>query len=370
MIRVTYVISDLEAGGAETQLLHFLRHLDRERLEPSVVYLFGTGTLASAVRDLDIQVHTVGLKRWNFPAAATRLLGLLRKTRPQILHLHLTHATVLGIVLSRTFGIGRCVVTRHFAGAGRRGFVYGLERRLLPYASRVIAVSDFVGRDVESLPGIRSGKVVTIPNGLDLEWFDARAEDAVANAGWPERDEGELRIGALANWREGKGLDRLLRAYSVVRSKIASARLWIGGDAPEATTGVGIEGVTWLGTLPHTKVPAFLRHVDVLAHPAEREAFGLAILEGMAASRPVVALRSGGIAELVSPDETGFLVDAREPDTDSALAEKVCDLLEDPHLRERMGASGRERAEKMFSMHAAVRRAESVYEEISSQTPG
>lgn len=367
MIRIAYVISDLEVGGAETQLLHFLRHLDRERFEPSLVYLFGAGALAPQVRDLGIQVHTVGLTRWNLPAAATRLLGLLRRIRPQILHLHLTHATVLGISLSRTSGVGRCVVTRHFAGAERRGVVYGMERRLLPYASRVIAVSDFVGRDVESLPGMKSRKVVTIPNGLDLEWFDARAGDPSANKGWPDRIEGELRVGALANWRDGKGLDRLLAAYSVVRGRVPHARLWIGGDAPEATSGGGIEGVSWLGALPHARVPAFLRNVDVLAHPAKREAFGLAVLEGMAASRPVVALRSGGIGELVSSGETGFLVDAAEPDAESALATKICHILENPDLCEGMGARGRKRVETVFSMHTTVRATESLYTKVSSQ---
>jgi glycosyltransferase involved in cell wall biosynthesis len=231
----------------------------------------------------------------------------------------------------------------------------------------VIAVSDFVGRDVESLPRMKSRKVMTIPNGLDLEWFDARSDDPGANEGWPDRIEGELRIGALANWREGKGLNRLLAAYSVVRGRVPHARLWIGGDAPEATIRGGIEGVSWLGALPHAKVSAFLRSVDVLAHPAKREAFGLAVLEGMAASRPVVALRSGGVGELVDSGETGFLVDAAEPHAGSALAAKICDLLEDPDLREGMGARGRKRVETVFSMHTAVRATESLYAKMSSQ---
>lgn len=375
MIRVVYLINELEIGGAETQLFHFLRHLDRERFDPTVIYLFGSGELVGEVRDLDIPVHNVGLTRRNLLPAATRLLGLLRKIRPHILHLHLIHATVLGIFLSRTFGIGRCVVTRHFHRAFRRGFVRRLEGRLLPYAARIIAVSDFVRGDVEALPGVRRDKVVTVYNGLDMEWFDASAarvngagktgavEDPEAT--WPRRAEGEVRIGALANWREWKGLGRVLAAYSALRDEAPGVQLWVGGSVPDASRQPDIEGVTWWGPIPHGSAPSFMRQLDIFLHPSAGEAFGLTVLEAMAAGRPVVGLAAGGLREVVVHGETGFLVEETGGGgMKSSLSACLMNLIRDPELRGRMGTSGRERVVGTFSIREIVRRVEALYVEV------
>jgi glycosyltransferase involved in cell wall biosynthesis len=367
VIRVAYLINDLETGGAETQLLHFLRHVDQARLQPSVIYLFGNGTLAPEIRRMGIDVHTVGLSRWNVPLAFLRLLRLVRRLRPRVLHLHLRHATVLGMLLARILGIRCCAVTRHFLDVGKKGPVPSLERRLLRDAARVIAVSGSVREVVLGLPAIQSDRVVTIPNGLDLEWFDKQADEVSAEGIRPAREEGEMRLGALANWRGGKGLSRLLEIFSILRGRVPQLRLWVGGAAAPASENRGVEGVVWWGPIPHEKVPAFLRSVDVFVHPASREAFGMSVLEAMAAGRPVVATSTGGMRELIVHEETGYLVGGLEKEGGaSSIASAVTGLLSDPALAEAMGRRGRERVEESFSIAETVRMVEALYDEICS----
>jgi glycosyltransferase involved in cell wall biosynthesis len=84
-------------------------------------------------------------------------------------------------------------------------------------------------------------------------------------------------------------------------------------------------------------------------------------MEYMAAAKPVVSTRVGGVPELVQEDVHGLLVDPRDPE---ALAEAVARLLRDPALAKRLGAEGRKRQQREFSLEAMVGRIEDLYEEL------
>jgi glycosyltransferase involved in cell wall biosynthesis len=109
-------------------------------------------------------------------------------------------------------------------------------------------------------------------------------------------------------------------------------------------------------------VPAILPLVDVCIHPSVDEAFGIVLLEAMAARKPVVATQVGGIPEIVGDGITGLLVPPRDP---SAIADAVCALLRDEPLRKRMGAAGRVRVEREFTIQKTVRSYEALYDEIA-----
>jgi glycosyltransferase involved in cell wall biosynthesis len=91
------------------------------------------------------------------------------------------------------------------------------------------------------------------------------------------------------------------------------------------------------------------------------EPFGIPVIEAMAAGLPVVATRAGALPEVVVDGETGILVERGDSE---ALAAAICKLLSDPHLRERMGAAGRERVRRLFTWEHSVARLQKLYDSI------
>ena len=116
------------------------------------------------------------------------------------------------------------------------------------------------------------------------------------------------------------------------------------------------EHFRFLGFRPDA--PALIPLFDVVAVPSHVEPLGNATLEAMAAGRPVVGARVGGIPEMVVDGETGLLVAPRAP---ADLAEALRRLISDPALRARLGAAGAHRARSAFSLEAHVTRLEEVY---------
>ncbi|MBD3335218.1 MAG: glycosyltransferase [Candidatus Eisenbacteria bacterium] len=362
MIRVVHVISELEPGGAETQLLHLLRRIDRTRFEPSVVYLFGPGTLAGRFRKAGIPVRDLELRRWNVPLASYKLAAHLRRiAAPCITHLHLVHATVIGVPAAAVAGCAGAIVTRHFVRPRRRGLAHRLEPRLLKRADRVIAVSDAVTRRLTEVERLPASKIETIPHGIDLAWFDDRAAESRLAERWPAPTGAEIRIGAVGNWRELKGFDTLLAAFRRIRSRHSTAQLWIAGRRPGGGLPDAGSGVTLWYELQPEEVPAFLSQLDIYVQPSREESFGLAALEAMAAGLPVVATRTEGLAELVAPHETGLLIEVGDT---AALDEALEALLKSREARESMGRAGRLRVERRYTIERTIADVQRVYESV------
>jgi glycosyltransferase involved in cell wall biosynthesis len=164
-----------------------------------------------------------------------------------------------------------------------------------------------------------------------------------------------------------KGQEYLLKAMRDILRSFPAARLLIAGEGAERprlqqlveTLGIG-DAVMMPGFEP--KIPAMLRRLDLCVHPAVDEAFGIVLLEAMAARKAVVATNVGGVGEIVADGETGLLVPPCDPD---AIARAVCTLLGDPTRRERMGNAGRNRVEREFTVQRTVRSYERLYDELT-----
>lgn len=122
------------------------------------------------------------------------------------------------------------------------------------------------------------------------------------------------------------------------------------------------EHVKFCGALTHAEVLEVLQSADIFVHCSDYEGLGLAIMEAMGASLPVVASRVGGVADLVEEGETGFTI---SPDDVEGYAEKILLLLKDNHLRERLGANGHRFAVRYLSRPRILAQLETVYQELS-----
>jgi glycosyltransferase involved in cell wall biosynthesis len=227
-----------------------------------------------------------------------RYLELRRRIRAAAPHdVTWAHFLVPSGLLASQAG-GPLVVTAHGRDVRNVGSIPGVARltaRVVERASSVIAVSDYLRRELEErLPAAR-GKVHVVDSGVDLERFGAvaPAEELESPA--------FVHVGSLT---ERKNVIRLAESFAT----LGRGSLTFVGDGPLRAQLEGRERVRVVGRVPHEDVPAWLAAADVVCGPSLIEPFGQAILEAMACERTVVATRVGGPPEFVTP-EAGVLVD-------------------------------------------------------------
>src|SRR5437868_4181343 len=190
------------------------------------------------------------------------------------------------------------VVTAHGRDVRNVGAIPGvaaLTRRVIRRASTVIAVSDYLRRELETkLPEAR-GKTEVVDSGVDLERFSVVPRENGRDA------PSFLCVGSLT---ERKNVVRLADAFA----RLGRGSLTFVGDGPLRAELEGRPGVHVTGRVANTAVPGYIAGADVVCAPSLVEPFGQAILEGMACGRTVVATRIGGPPEFVPP-AAGILID-------------------------------------------------------------
>jgi glycosyltransferase involved in cell wall biosynthesis len=299
-VRVLHVITGLGAGGAEQQLRLLLRHLP---VESDVVTLTNPGAVADGLTADGVRVTHLAMGGNRDLGALPRLTAIVRRGRYDLVHTHLYRACLYGRVAARLAGVRAVVATEHSLGdsqmegrpltAGVRA-LYLLGERL---GRATVAVSPTVaGRLVRW--GVPEQRVAVVPNGIDLAAFafDPAARHRTRTLLGLERD--AFVIGGIGRLVPGKRFDVLIDALARLPS---DCRLLLVGDGPQESAlrlaarraGVG-ERVVFAGERPYLAdrssgpdLPALASAMDVLAAPSTEEAFGLAVVEALAAGLPV-----------------------------------------------------------------------------------
>jgi glycosyltransferase involved in cell wall biosynthesis len=321
-------------GGSERHLLTLLPALAERGVD---VRFLGLDDMSHApdpfYEALTVPFARVPASRDIDPRLALRVR---RETRAaDLVHTHLVHADVYGAL-----GARRLVSTKHNDDPFRAGAFRFVERALARRASRVIAITEALARFQVERVGLPADKLEVVHYGLDevpLAWGSNPPDDVPPDA---------RVLLAVCRLEPQKGLDVAVRALPDIRARHPNAELVVLGEGPQRSELERLAGdlhvpAHLLGRVPD--VAAWLRRADLLVHPARWEGFGLALLEAMLASKPVVATNVSSIPEIVVDGETGLLV---APDEPSALAATVIRVLEDPGS---YGEQGRKRAQSHFS---------------------
>jgi alpha-maltose-1-phosphate synthase len=319
------------------------------------------------------------------------MVGLVES--PDIVHCHTWYAHLAGC-LARPLTGARLVLTTHSLEPHRPwkveqlGSAYHattwIERTAYQNADGVIAVSEAMKEDVQSLYGVAPERVRVIHNGIDPDEYRPReAPDVLRRVGVDPEQPSVLFVGRITRQ---KGILHLVRAIryldpgmQVVLCAGAPDTKEIGEEMAalvEEVKGEAAARVIWIPEmLPKEEVIALYSHADVFVCPSVYEPFGIINLEAMACETPVVASAVGGIPEIVVPGETGTLVpfeaqgdgSAEPVDADGfsrALASAVNDLMRDPSRREAMGRAARERVLAHFSWRAIAEQTADFYREL------
>ncbi|HYZ76635.1 MAG TPA: glycosyltransferase [Gaiellaceae bacterium] len=340
-------------GGAETSLGHLLAELDAG-LDLVVLGIEREVVAELAARRPRARAEVLPAVRTKRDVATFAAhVRALQRLHPDVLHANLTtpascqYALLAATLVPRVRTVAVEQLPYPLAGRLQRGLKRFTSRRLAAH----VAVGEPAAREVERLAGLAAGSVRSIPNGVP---------DAVLEP-LPRPFPGPT-IGSVGRLDRQKGYDVLLQALAV----LPGAALVLVGDGPERepletlARDLGLGGrVRFAGWQAEPR--RHLTTFDVFALPSRFEGFPLAIVEAMLAELPVVATAVGSVPEAVREDETGLLV---TPDEPAVLAAALGRLLEDPTLRDRLGARGRALALERFTAAAMARSFERLYEEI------
>ncbi len=314
--------------------------------------------------------------------------------KADIVHCHTWYTHLAGCLVKQLTG-AKLVLTTHSLEPHRPwkveqlGTAYQasswIEKTAYQNADGVVAVSNAMKTDVQSLYGVPPDNVQVIYNGIDIEQFRPTFNEAVLTAHGIALDKPiVLFVGRITRQ---KGIIHLVKAIEYLRSE-AQVVLCAGEpDTPEIgqemqqrvaqVRTVSNTPVIWIDrVLPKPELITLYSHASVFVCPSVYEPFGIINLEAMACETPVVASHVGGIPEIIVPGETGLLVpfasgmhfEPLAPDQFARdLAAAVDQLLASPERLRQMGQKARQRVEQVFSWTHIAEQTLAFYQTLLSR---
>jgi glycosyltransferase involved in cell wall biosynthesis len=361
-VRVCFVIDELAAAGTETQLLALIRHLDRARVQPYLVLLRGDSPGSRQLEPDDCPVLRLGVGSLRNPKTALRAIRFIQflwREQIDVVQVYFPDSSYFAVPAAWLAGIRHRLRTRNNIGHWLTPAHRLLCRALNVFTTATIA-NCAAARDTllaDERPDPTS--VFILPNGVDLDRF-LTLEPPTGTPRW---------VGAVANLRAVKGLDVLVDAAARLKDDFPGLCFCIAGEGEERQTleerirGAGLDGRFLLPGSQHD-IPGFLGGLDVAVLPSRAEGMSNAVLEYLAAARPIVATSVGATPEMISNGEHGLLVPPGDP---AALATAIARLVADRPFALRLAGAARQRAREQYSRVTMVRRFEEFYTRLVCQ---
>lgn len=373
MTAVVRLVTRLNIGGPARHALLLCRGLADEF--PTLLAAGRPPAAEGEMTDPDVPIVRVPLVRPVRPATDARALAaarrLLAEHRPRILHTHMAKAGLVGRAAALSLRERpRTVHTFHghvlsgyFPGGVQRAFV-SVERQLARRTDVLVAVSEQVRDELLELRIGRPAQYRVIPVGLDLS-----AHVAVEGPSGALRS----RLGLPADVPLAGVIGRLVpikdhpTLFEAVR-RIPDVHLAVIGDGERRAEVEALARALGVAERVHftgwwSDVPAALADLDVVVLSSRNEGTPVALVEALAAGRPVVATDVGGVRSVVRDGESGILVPPGDP---ASLAAAISALVADPALRCRMGAAGRADVPARFGQERLLADIRWLYRELTA----
>lgn len=373
-MRVIHLSKMSGAAGSEGHLLALLPGLRARGVDARLWVLAEPGVpldeyLARAGA-LGVPTERLTIRRDLDPALLWKLTRLLRREKPDIVHTHLIHADLYGVLAARLARVPGVVSSRHNDDRFRTRLPVRLLNRALWHGIDAgIAISDAIRAFSLRVEGAPADRLRTVRYGLDPATIPPLPEARAALRTARSLPAEALLVGSVCRLIEQKGLIYALRGFAAVAGEIPGAHYVIAGDGPlrpaleaEAHT-LGVDTrVHFLGW--RDDAHAVFAALDVFLAPSLWEGFGLVFLEAMAYHLPVISTTVSAIPETIVDGETGWLVPPRDAE---AIARALRAALTDAQVRQTYGANGRARLEAEFTVAAMAERTLAIYRDVEAR---
>jgi len=366
-VKILYISSAQSLGGGERHLGDLANGM-AQRGHEVFVALRPASPLIQELKNLRKENLTTLPMRNALDAKSARDLSKLVTGKGiQIVHAHMARDYTLAAYATRKNPHAKLIVTRHVLFS-----LNPLHRITLGRAARVIAVSQAVASQLSKSNIAAPEKITVVHNGVDTARFAIarnRFDRSQFLRNW-ELPEDSLLAGTVGELTPLKGQAEFLKAAAQVVQHHPNAYFVIAGtdNSSDKTNGAALEdlilrlklkervlSVPWMDDIAQLYCG-----LDVFVSASHTESFGLAIAEAMACSTAVVATATGGVTELVQPNETGLLVQVGDVDD---LAEAMLDLLGDKEKRVRLGRAAQQAIASKFTITRMLDNTERIYRE-------
>ena len=371
MIRIAHVISDLDAGGAESMLVKLVGGIDRHRFFSAVISLTDGGQLGEEMKALGVPVYTLGMKRGRPDIfAIPRLIKLLRHLKPAIIQSWLYHADLLSTLAVKFSGCSRLIWNVRCSEMDLSKYppLTRFVQRLLIWCSRVpaaIVVNSEAGKLQHQRLGYHPRRWHVIPNGFDTRRFRPNTRERVSSRKELGAADHEVIVALIARLDPMKDHNTFLEAaQQIARTRKNVYFALIGKDTEQLANRIAVKGLkerAWLLGYRHD-IAALLPAVDIVCLSSIGEGFPNVLGEAMACAIPCVSTDVGDARNIIG--DTGIVVPVRDP---KALAEAIIDLIDlGPGRRTALGIAARERIEKKYSLQKIVEQYTALYSQLAS----
>lgn len=377
-IKVLFISHSAGIAGAEVCLRTLVKHLDRNKFEPVVVFP-SMGPLRDDVEKMGVRTHIVKLEWWirtrrDFVDKGTPLLHrvnalaeIIESERPDVVHSN-TSVICEGALAARLCGVPHLwhlheILDGHpsLNALFPLPVVYWLMGSL---STHVVAVSRAIVTRFEHLIGAE--KLSIIPNGSDQQAALPMHQSVREELSLSDDAIVALAVGSLV---PEKGYGTMLQALARVRQGGRHVHLVIAGWGAETTVhafqaqvrALGLRDVVhYLGF--RNDIPQLMNQCDLFLLSSLTESFSLVTLDAMAAGKPVIATDCGGPSEIVLNGETGYLV----PVNDTAeIAARIIELTDDPSKMLTFGERGRVQFRERYTAMVFAANFQQLYEDLA-----
>jgi glycosyltransferase involved in cell wall biosynthesis len=348
-----------DGGGIKTYLVNLVQELERMGLDVDVIFEHGEDPDNYKIVEEELNAP--------FPLKILRAYLALKRLRPEVIHSHggLYYYLIAGYFYKIIHGT-TLVYTFHTEPSPdsqisplRRFFL----QNLLTRCDCVTFVSKALKAKIEDLWGLRFSKYTITYAGVNSEEVsELSRENFLKTFKIDKNSTILLALGLTAMSYKAEGLKILIKAIREVRSKYPNVILVAtreGRYIPELKDFAkkeGLEGaVVFTGDVENSYVP--LAVCDIYTHISLGEGLPIALLEAMSLGKPIIATAVGGIPEAIEDGFNGFLVGPNE----NEIAEKICFLIEQKDLADKLGKNARSTAQERFTWKSSAERFIYIY---------
>lgn len=371
--KILFFITKSNFGGAQKYVFDLAHNLPKDIYETKAV-LGGEGVLADLLKKDAIEVFSIPSLSRNVKILSDvkvffTFLNIIKKERPDVIHLNSAKASGLAALAGRIAGVEKIIFTAHgWAFNEDRSW---LSKKIIAFLSwitvvlshKTIAISESVKNDTKTWPFVGK-KIIVIKNGIGdqrlLTKEEARAYLHTRIASLPID---ACILGTIAELHKNKGLTYAIEAFATIAGKYPNTHYVILGDGEERNTLTDLiqkhnisDRVHLLGYVHNAS--AYLTGFDIFILPSIKEGLPFVLLEAGKASLPTIATNTGGISEVIIHDSTGLLI---EPRNTQAISDAIETLINDAKQRTLLGKSLFDKVNNEFSSTRMTQETFSLY---------